>query len=441
MPAALLLWSCPPARAESMAEGGDETKPAPVVALLKNDNALKDWLKQRNHDVLAADARVNQARADLGTASLLAPNPQVDLTLGGLQIGPQNSQLTVPATPPPILNFGNTANYGIGFTQTIELGKRGPRMGAARLRLEGAGKTYLDTLGDRVAGARSALARVVYLKARMNLLEDNLAGATRVVELERARFEHGAISGNDFDRLLLDTISLETDIARSRSDLAGALALCAAALRAGCEIPSGNIQDVDAAAPLPAGLGARLGGIENRPDIQAARLEGAAAEHDAILAGRKAIPDPSIRIGFVHDTYLAGGAQPNALQITVTVPLPIFDHGQHDAAKARAHVAEQRHIVEGMMNGARGDYRGLLDRKVFLEATLKTLDGTAVPKSTTVLATTSKAFDSGQVSMTDLLLARRTHLALVLTQLDLHFEHFGVRNGLRHTLGLDTPTP
>jgi cobalt-zinc-cadmium efflux system outer membrane protein len=410
-------------------------RPAPVKALLHDDRAVAEWLKQKNHALMAANARIAQARADVGTAKLLLPNPQLDVTLGGLQVGAPNKGNPVPAGG---YNFGNTANVNVGLTQTIELGKRGPRVEAAELRAEEAGKSFLDTLGDRVSDARTALARVAYLKAKMALLEDNKEGAKRVAELQKARLDRGAVSGNDYDRLLLDNITLEADIARAHADLDGALATCSALMRAPCDAASAQIDDVDAAAPVPAQVAAMAGDVEKRPDVQAAKLEAAASEKDAVLAERRAIPDPSVRVGFTHDTYEAGGGQPNSFQVTLTVPLPIFDHGQHDAAKARAKALEQKALANGIVAGAQGDLAGLLQRKAFLESALGTLDKVAVPKSTGILDATSKAFDQGQVSMTELLLARRTHLSLVLSQMDLHFEYFSVRNDLRHTLGLDT---
>ena len=210
-----------------------------------------------------------------------------------------------------------------------------------------------------------------------------------------------------------------------------------------CELGSAGIADVDAAAPVPAGVAAMGAEIEKRPDVLAARLEGAAAESDAVLASRRAIPDPSVRIGYLRDqTQVApltpSGSTANSIQLTLTIPLPIFDHGQHDSAKARFHALEQRHVAEGILAGARADFAGLVSRKVFLESALSTLDTVAVPKSNTILEATVKALDQGGVNMTDLLLARRTHLSLVLTQMDMHFEYFGVRNDLRHALGLDT---
>ncbi|APR81873.1 Heavy metal RND efflux outer membrane protein, CzcC family protein [Minicystis rosea] len=433
---AVALCAGAPAAADG---GGDASgaRAAPVSGLLHDDRAIVTWLKQRHHALLAAQARVAQARADVGAARILLPNPQVDVTLGGIGVGRGNYTLP-PGTP---LGFNDTSNIGVGITQTIELGKRGPRVEAAELRAESAGKGWEDALGDRVAEARSALARVAYLKARMVLLEDNMEGARRSADLQKARLDRGAVSGSDYDRLLLDNISLEADIARARADLEAALSTCAGIMLAPCDAAAAQIADVDAAAPLPAQVAAMSDEIDKRPDVQAARLEGAAAEKDAVLAERRAIPDPSLRVGFTHDNYLAGGSQPNTFQITLTVPLPIFDHGQHDAAKARARALEQRYVANGLAAVAQRDFAGLLSRKAFVESARRTLDTVAVPKSTGILDATTKAFEQGQVSMTDLLLARRTHLSLVLTQMDLHFEHFSVRSDLRHTLALDAVAP
>ncbi len=144
-----------------------------------------------------------------------------------------------------------------------------------------------------------------------------------------------------------------------------------------------------------------------------------------------------MRLGYTHDNLVVSGSQPNTLSLSVSVPLPFFDHGQHDAAKANARAAEQRYLVTALSASAQASYGGLVDHRAFLEAALKRLDAVAVPKSAGVLDTTQKAFGQGQVGMTDLLLARRTHLGLILNQIDMRFDYFSVRNDLRRVLGLD----
>jgi cobalt-zinc-cadmium efflux system outer membrane protein len=398
---------------------------APVAALLRDDRALAAWLAERSADVHAADARVAQAQADVGAARVLLPNPALDAALGGIPLGSGA--------------FAGQSNVSLGLTQTVELGKRGPRVDAAELRAREATRSYDGALADKVSDARTALGRVAYLKARLTALEDNLAGAKKVSELQTARLEKGAISGNDLDRLLLDNLGLETDVARSRADYQGALAACQSLLQAPCEVGAAGVADVDAAAALPPGVGAAE--LQRRPDVEAARLEGDASEQDAVLARRKAIPDPTFRLGYYRDNTLGMGTSPNTLQLSVSIPLPLFDRGQHAEAHARARVVEQRHLGAALVAAAEGNLAALLARKSFLESAVHTVSTVAVPKSAGVLDAMVKSMDRGQVNMTDLLLARRTHVALVLGELDLRFEYFTVRSDLRHTLGLDTTGP
>jgi len=403
------------------------TTKAPVTSLLKDDGALAGWISKHHADVLAADAKVEQANAHVGTAGLI-PNPILDATIGHIAVGTRN---------PPDLAVSDTPYYDFGLSETIELGKRGPRVHAAELRVEEAKKSREATLSDRMADARLALARTVYAKARLAILEDSLASASKALDNEKVRRDNGYLSGVDYDRLILDNLSLETDVARARADYIAALAACQGTLFATCDLGGAKIDDIDASATIPSTLMAAAQKIPQRADIAAAKLEGAASTEDAVLARRRAIPDPTLRVGYTRDTLTVAGNQPNTLSFTLTIPLPIFDHGQHDAAKAEAKAKEMEHSAASLTLQAQTGLDGLLNRKTMLEATMAQLASTAIPKSAGILDTTSQAFDRGQMSATDLLLARRTNIALLLNQTDVRFEYFNVRNDIRRALGLD----
>lgn len=420
--AALIAASTTPA----LADKPQAAKVVSVGALLRDDGALKSWIEQHNADVLAADARIAEARADHDAARIPLQNPTFDATLGGIVLGASN---------PRGLGFGDTGNISFGLTQTFELGKYGPRVEAAKLRVDASRRLHEQTIVDRVADGRAALARVAHLKARLAAIEDNLTGARRVTDLEKSRFENGALSGNDYDRLVLDAIALEADVARARAELTAAIAACNAALYGTCDPTSVTPADIDASAPLPPSPPA--GAVEKRPDVIAARLEASAAEQDAILARRRVIPDPSVRIGYTRDQLVVAGSQPNLLSIGISIPLPIFDQGRYDAARALARASEQRFVARAVVVGAEANLSGLLAKESALATAAKTFDTAALPRSSGVLDATSLAFSRGQVSMTDLLLARRTHLALVLSRMDVRFDLFSVRNDIRRALGLD----
>lgn len=130
-----------------------------VAKLLRDAAALRAVVVEKSPLVAAADARIAQAQADVGAAHVLLPNPAVDMTAGGLVIGDTN-----PAKPH--LTYGDTALFDVGLSQTIEIGKRGPRIAAAGSRLESAKALAQSTTQDAVGDAREALGRVAYYAAR-----------------------------------------------------------------------------------------------------------------------------------------------------------------------------------------------------------------------------------------------------------------------------------
>lgn len=151
LPATLLLTSSPAWSEVNSSASSTPSKAAPVGVLLRDDSALLDGIGRRNGEILAAEARIAQASADVGMSRLVLPNPTADFALGGLTLGRTN---------PAGLGFNDTSSFSLGLSQTIEIGKRGPRMEAADLRLKEASKSYTVTLSDTLADARFALARV-----------------------------------------------------------------------------------------------------------------------------------------------------------------------------------------------------------------------------------------------------------------------------------------
>ena len=411
--------------------GGDrgeasEAAALPAASFLKDPGALAAWLRDRNREVMAAAARVQQAEAEL-RQSRLHPNPSLGSSL---------SDVTVGRTNPPGLGYGDTAIYGAALSETIELGKRGPRIRSAEFRLQSERQSYLDTLSQKVAEARSVLGRIAYLRARQGVLEESLAGARQILDLQHARLENGDLSGSDYDRLLVDTMVLDSEVSRTRSELAESLSTCRAVLYAPCAPPSIEIAALPTSAEVPEAPDLEAA-LESRPDLRAIDLDRASAQQDAVLARRRRIPDPNLSVGYTHDDLTISGDQPNTLLFSVALPLPVFDRGQHDARKAEEHALELQETATGGRARARSEIEALLERKGFLESTLGLLQDQALPKSKAVLDAAVSAVSQGEVGMTELLLARRTHIDLLLKVMDLQFDAFSVRNDLRRALGLD----
>jgi cobalt-zinc-cadmium efflux system outer membrane protein len=415
----------PPGHLESPPDPGGAAE-TPGAVLLSDPGRLAVWLRDRNGDVLAAAARVRQAEAE-AKQSRLHPNPEASGSLSDLATGRTN---------PPGLGYADTAILSGTLSETLEIGKRGPRIRSADLRLESERQAYLDTLGGKVAETRASLARIAYLKARRSVLEDSLQAARQIQDLQRSRMENGDLSGNDYDRLLVDTLLLDSEVARTRAEYDEATAVCGALLAAPCPIPDLDLATLGEAASLP-GTPDVPAALETRPDLRSLEFDRRSAEEDAVLAHRRRIPDPNLSVGYTHDNLTISGDQPNTLLFSIGIPLPVFDHGQHEGRKAEEHARELGGTLGAARARARSEIEALLQRKAFLETTLASLTADAVPKSKGVLEATVAAVGQGGMSMTDLLLARRTHTDLMLKVMDLQFDAFSVRNDLRRALGLD----
>ncbi|HVY25520.1 MAG TPA: TolC family protein [Polyangiaceae bacterium] len=393
--------------------------------MLRESPRLAAWLASHSPEIHAARARVAQSSADARQSHVLL-NPVLDASLGNVALGETN---------PPGLGFNETAIYNVGLSQTIELGKRGPRIEGAELREKSAQLSLAAAERDQLSQARFALASALYRGLRVAVFEETLQDAEHGADLERVRFEQKALSGTEYDRLLLDLANLRADFERERAEYGAALADCAAALGAECDLTGTREEDLSGAAQVDASQtsGARL---EKRPDVQALEAEQRAAERDAELARGRAVPDITFRLGYTHDRFVASGDNRNTLSFGVALPLPVFDRGQHDSSKALSRAVELRDTRSALLLQARADLAGLLGRKATLEKVLAGIEKESLPRSSSVLQSTQIAFDHGGVSLTDLLLARRTHIALQLTLLDERFELFGIRNELERVLSL-----
>ena len=248
-----------------------------VDVLLGDPGQLASWIGTHDRDALAAAERVGQVRADVAQSHLW-PNPSFGAGLNDVTVGETN---------PPGLHLSATAIYGLTLSQTIEIAKRGPRIASARLRLGAEHESYLETLSEAIGQARLALAHVAYLKSRTAALEESLQAARQVLALQRSRLDNGDLSGNDFDRLLLDTTILESDVAESRSEYQAALQAC----RASILIPTSSV--VSSGFFLVAGTWLFHEQLPASPVKLAFRLAGTAAAVLTIFILARQNPDTS----------------------------------------------------------------------------------------------------------------------------------------------------
>lgn len=412
-------------------------EPTPALpTLLARPGELAAWLRDRDPLIDAQRARVDAARAT-ARQTRVVPNPQLNLGVSDFVIGKTNANSGGPGSDNPPLSLGKTLIFTAGVDQLIELGKRGPRQNAADLRVRAAAETAAGSLGARIGEATQALGKLAYVAARRGVVATNLAAAEKLQASEKLRFEHSDLSALEFARIELDTQAVALQLARAESDVAAAIAACSAALYAACSTDGLDDVALDAGAPLPAAMPGTTVSIEARPARAAGRLEIEALGWDAALAHNRRIPDPTIGVGYTLDNLTISGDQHQSLMVTLGIPLPVFDRGDHDEAAARATARAEAAEDRAAVRDASGQVEALLAQRAALENSVARLTADTVPKSAQIVAQTRRAFDLGQAPLSDLLLAERAHRDLLQELLDTRFDLFTVRAQLRQQLGLD----
>ena len=391
---------------------------------------LASWLDDRDAFVDSARAR-REAASEASRQAAVYPNPQLMTSVGGFVVGPTN-----PSTPR--LGLGQTTNVTAELSELLEIGKRGPRQRAATERAEEAAQLEVATLGARLSEATATLGKLAYVSSRRVAVATSLEAARALESLERVRRDKSDLSGAEFSRIELDTQQIELQLGRADADVAVAGAQCSALLLAPCSTDAiDDPRALDAGAPVPDVVATTDSMIEHRPARDAARLEANALGADATLAARRAIPDPTLGIGYTYDNLTIAGNQRQTLMLSLTLPLPVFDRGTHDAASARASARALLAEDRASMREAHGQVEALLAQRATLQTTLAKLETEAVPRSAAIVQQTRRAFDLGQAGLAELLLAERAHRELLLEVLDTRFDLFNARAQLRQALGLD----
>jgi outer membrane protein, heavy metal efflux system len=363
----------------------------------------------------SAQVQTEQLNLDLAGAevqqSRLLNNPVLDAGWGTIPIGTTNPS----DLPSPMLNV---PNYSLGVSYTFPLGKRGPRLRRAQAMEQGARASVTATARAEAIELSRTLGALATTNMRIEGLRGLIEQGKVTISLAKSRLDAGFGTPLDVDRLELELSRVEQQVLSNESDSHAALANCASMVGTQC----GPFSDgAEARAFLSAWIvraEAAGGSIEERPDIRALDAQRRAAAAEADWARAQAIPDPTVRVGYVYDTFLISGAQRHSLNLSLSLPLPLFDRGQAQVRAAEARrtrlEAQRSRIVETARVRAESLRRalGVQQRRV------ATISDKMLPRARAVLADLERAANNRLLPFTDVIPARRTVNELLIDEAD-----------------------
>jgi len=392
--------------------------------------SLARGLWQRSAELAAGREQLIEADANRRRAYLL-PNPTLNGSWSTVPVGRRN---------PPEIGFWQVPNYNVQIAELLEIGKRGPRQRAAEAATMRARHELADIYRQAFFTILEMLADQAEAVIRGAVLQRLVGDSAEGLRLQRARAQRGDVAGLDVDRLEVEHLRLQSSVAEAASVREAAIARCTQLLGLPCprfgndEQAQRFLSQADLAPPTPQAL-------DQRPDIQAlgARVAQANAEH--VLAARQKIPDPTLSLGYQRDQFVASGNQGNSVNVAVSIPLPVFDHGQVAAARAD----KARELATSTRQTLLANAAAMVDlarkRIVLLMQRAGTLDGEAIPRARGVFERMEAAARRGGAALQDVLLARRALEELQLDRVTIAAERFRVIVDGRRAAGLLPPVP
>jgi cobalt-zinc-cadmium efflux system outer membrane protein len=127
--------------------------------------------------------------------------------------------------------------------------------------------------------------------------------------------------------------------------------------------------------------------------------------------------------------------------VGVSLPLPLFERGQGDAAQARAAQRAAAQSRQSLKAQGQRDLGRLLEQARILKDRRTRMDSTSLPLARGVVERLGKAVASGAAPLQDLLAARRTLGELLEDSADLDLAAFEIAISLSRTVGLAPLTP
>lgn len=298
-------------------------------------NELIDAAVSTNHDLGAATARIDQARATAKIArSRLSPQAgaSVDASRGKQTGGGVTSYSSGD-------DAALTISYEVDFW-----GKNSASNAAARARL--AASEY-DRDAVRLvleAEVASTYFQALALKDRLVIARQNLDSARQLMSLVQSRYDNGAANGLEVAQQRTALLGIEADVPtleQSLTETQSALAVLLGRAPQGFALRGASLSELTLPSVEP-GQPAEL--LERRPDVAAAEATLLAANADVGAARAELFPSIDLGATAVASGWLAGG--PSSLaSLATSLAQTVFDGGNLRGQVASARATRQE-LVE-----------------------------------------------------------------------------------------------
>lgn len=367
---------------------------------------------QRNLELIAARYNVDTARAQQVIAAAV-PNPVFSVNATG-------SGLIRRGVHPEMGGTGVRFDIPSRLDQLFETaGKRGLRMESSRIGLQ----AMENDLGDAVRVFSNAVRHAYYglflAQKNVDLARDTLARYNDIVRVNGLRLESGDIAESDFLRVEVERFKAQGDLGQTQHNLSKARNDLAVLLNWPDQAMDFVAQD---ASLKQEGVDAKLApetftaqAIEQRPDLQAARLRVNQAEKDLALARARRIPD--VTVSLLVERCPAPNCWPAVdygAGMGLSVPLPLFYRNQGEITQAEINLSNTNLLVQQIERNIRAEVLEAVVAWRAADAQVRRFEGDILGRVKAVRQAAELAYSKGATNILDFIEAQRSYRGSVL---------------------------
>lgn len=376
-----------------------------TVARLAGTMALlvSPWLMATSHSqtltlktalqrALAANPRLTAAERDVG----IATGQRIQ---AGALINPELSYEQDNSFGSGRYRGTKSAETTLQISQLFELfGKRDARIAVGQAGVEAAAIQRKAVRLEVLSETAVAFLGVLGAQRRVRILDEQIAAIDKLSPLLHRRVDAGASSPAEIGRAEVASALVKADRERVSSTLASArreLAVLMGDATAKFSVVSGRLDDLG----RPPSFHAVVAAIDSNPQLM--RWTAVYAQRNAELLLARLKPYPDVRVGAGWRHYNETGD--DAVRLSLSVPIPVFDQNQGNILSARESLAKTRAEREANRNTlivlagrAYDSLQGSLRE-------LKVLRDVAIPKSSQAADAIFEGYGQGRFTLLEVL--------------------------------------
>ena len=363
---------------------------APAKRSITLAEAIEIFMRQ-NLELVAARYDIETADAEKLTARL-RPNPAITVGLSDLPVN-----LSGP--------FIKEQTYDYGISRTFELGgKRSKRIDVADANSELARGQFQMAVWQMTNDLKRKFYTVVLNQSLLNLARENEATFAEIVKRTTDLMNAGEISGLDLERVEVEKLKFDTDLANSERDYEVALRDLRFALGGDYRAMDIEVRGTIDYEPHQFSHDELLDmAFAARPDLKAAKLSEHAADANIRLQDAQRIPDLTLGGGIEQ---VPSGT--SSYTFGVGIELPISNRNQGERAKALIEKRKAQNQEQLLTNQVLSDVDKSLVAFQMQKRRVDLYRTGVITKVNNIQNMTQIALKAGESSTLDLLDAIRT---------------------------------